>query len=380
MRILVDIRLLSKGRISGIEEYTRSLIDHLLVIDSKNEYIFFYNGLRKINLPPSWLKYRNTSMINWRFPNKIFDLSLKFLNWPKLDKFIDFDLVFSPHFNLLRLSKNKKRIITFHDLSFIHFSEFYPWRKKYWHWTQDCKNQAKRATRLITVSEFTKQDLIEVFNLETDKIEVVYSGINPIYSKLPSDDKRLRLFQEKNNLYKPFLLFAGVIEPRKNIEAIIKAFDIIKGKPRFRDLKLIIVGERGWLYHKILKEINNSKVRDDIKEWGTASYNELCCLYNLASIFVYPSFFEGFGFPPLEAQACGVPVIASNRSSLPEILGDSALLVDPWRIDELVMALESLLEDNNLREEIKKRGYENIKRFSWEKTAHQVLEIFESIK
>ncbi|MDI6820783.1 MAG: hypothetical protein QMD65_01225, partial [Patescibacteria group bacterium] len=121
MKILVDARLLSKGRTSGIEEYTRSLINHLLAIDRRNEYAFFYNGLRKIELPSNWLKHENVSVINWRFPNKVFDLSLKLLNWPKLDKFIDFDLVFSPHFNLLRLSENKKKIITFHDLSFIHF-------------------------------------------------------------------------------------------------------------------------------------------------------------------------------------------------------------------------------------------------------------------
>ncbi|MDI6734100.1 MAG: glycosyltransferase family 1 protein [Patescibacteria group bacterium] len=380
MKILIDVRLLNKGRTSGIEEYTRFLINQLLTIDQKNEYVFFNNGLRKTNPSVDWFKFKNPSFVNWRIPNKIFDLSLKFLKEPELDRFIDFDLVFSPHFNLLRLGKNKKRVVTFHDLSFIHFPEFYPWRKRYWHWTQDCKNQAKEATKLITVSEFTKTDLVEVFGIEPNKIEVIYSGINPIYSKLLGNDEGLKIFQKRNNLQRPFLLFVGVIEPRKNIDAIIRAFDIIKDKPKFHDLELIIVGEQGWLYKKIIEKINSSKARENIRMWGAASYDELRYLYNLATVFVYPSIFEGFGFPPLEAQTCGAPVVASNRSSLPEILGESALFVDPWRINEFVVAIESLLENRGLSEKLIKKGFENIKRFNWAKTAHRVLEIFETLK
>ncbi|MFA6364816.1 MAG: glycosyltransferase family 1 protein [Candidatus Paceibacterota bacterium] len=379
MNILIDVRLLSKGRISGIEEYTKSLIHSLLKEGSKDTFHFFYNGFRKAPFPTEWKTAPNAHLIEWNIPNKLLDLTTRFLGWPRVEQIAHVDLVFSPHFNLLPATKHTKRVITFHDLSFLHFPEFYPLRKRLWHWQQDYRTQAMRADALIAVSEFTRQDLISTFHLPEEKVHTVYSGINPFFSELPEESPERARFAKEKNLQQPFLLFTGVLEPRKNVSGIIRAFNEIKKNPYHRELQLVIVGRKGWLYDTIFRDAAMSPWSRDIRFWGEASLEDLNLLYNLASVFVYPSFFEGFGFPPLEAQACGLPVITSNRSSLPEIVGESALLVDPWKTDELITSIDLVLRDTTLANDLKKRGRINSTRFSWQQTATQLLELFHSL-
>jgi len=374
MKIFFDARALTNKRTSGIDEYIRLLTEKLLDIDHKNKYEFFTNGFTKSYFPKAFEEKENVSRISWRIPNKILDsLSLVF-HEPKINRITNADIIFSPHFNLLNVSKNSKRIITFHDLSFIHFPEFYPLRKRFWHFQQDLKRQIKEATRIIAVSDFTAQDLKNTFSVPEEKIQRIYSGINTFYKKLPKDETLK--FRESRRLKNPFLLFVGVLEPRKNIGSVIASFSALKEKYIFRDLKLVIAGKNGWLCDKIFKEASHSKSKNDIIFWGESSFEDLRFLYNTCEAFIYPSFFEGFGFPPLEAQACGAPVVISNRSSFPEIIGNSGFLVDPWRIDEQISALEELLTNNSLRSKFVERGFKNTERFSWETTAHEFLKTF----
>ncbi len=265
----------------------------------------------------------------------------------------------------------------FHDLSPIHFPELYPLRKQFWHWQQRIRKQAKEAGQCIAVSTFTAQDIKRTFLLPDHAVKTIYSGINPYYIKLPKED--VSIFRKDHNLQNPFLLFVGVLEPRKNIGSVIASFNALKERAMFSDLKLVIAGKNGWLCDTIFKEANHSRWKDDIIFWGETSFETLRFLYNACEVFVYPSFFEGFGFPPLEAQRSGAPVIVSNRSSFPEIVGESGILVDPWSIDEQVSALDLLLSHQSIREEYIKRGYENAKRFSWTKTAKEVLDTFKSL-
>ncbi len=375
MDILIDLRLLSKGKTSGIEEYTRFLLENLIEIDKNNKYFVFYNGLKKAPLPISWQNDKRIEIVERKIPNKLIDFSFRFLKFPKIEKVAKkVDLILSPHFNILPPTK-AKRIITFHDLSLVHFPEFYSHRKRFWHWLQNYKAQAKKADAIIAVSEFTKNDLVQTLGVEEGKIKVVYSGLNPKYKKLNNKDEELLNFCRDKDLTFPFLLFVGVIEPRKNISGIIKAFHVIKEKNEIDNLHLIIVGGKGWLCDEIMNEVKRSPFQKQIIFWGHASEKELLFLYNLANVFVYPSFFEGFGFPPLEAQICGTPVVSSNRSSLPEILGKSALLVNPCQLEELVLAIESLIFDGKLREKIVKEGLQNASRFNWSKTAKRVINI-----
>ena len=352
MQILADIRLLGRGGASGIEEYTKNLLRALLAADQKNTYTLFYNGFKKFSISnfqfPRLFEdearsdgHRSgnfqTKVIDWRRPNKIFDFSARFLNFPKIDRFIKTDLVFSPHFNVLKTAK-APRVITFHDLSFLHHPYFFSQKQRFWHWLQGIKEQARAADKIIAVSEFTKQDLVDFFQILPEKISVIYSGIADEFQKLRScDDLRIA--------GRPFILYLGTLEPRKNVTAIIRAFNILKADPNFRDWQLVIAGRPGWLFKNILKEAGLSAWRDDIIFKGAVSGDERVLLYNLARVFVYPSFFEGFGFPPLEAQACGCPTVAADRTSLPEILRDSALLVNPWKVEDLAGAIKTAATD-----------------------------------
>lgn len=379
MKILVDTRLLSGGRISGIEEYARFVIQNLLDADKKNSYQFLYSGLKKAEFPEEW-KRKNTAVIEWNVPNKLFELSLRVFGWPRVNEKLNSDIIFSPHFNFLPLSKGTKRIITFHDLSFMHFPEFYSQRKRFWHWQQNYTVQARNADAIIAVSEFTRQDIINTLGVAPEKIHTIYSGINPFYKRLAEHDKEKARFIKEKRLSKPFLLFVGTLEPRKNISGIIRAFDVVKEDPFNRELQLIIVGKKGWLCDTIFKDAREAKWASDIVFWGEASYEDLRLLYNLTEAFIYPSFFEGFGFPPLEAQACGAPVITSNRASLPEIMNDSALLIDPWKIEELVRAIQLLLKKEAVREVLKKKGAENCARFSWTTATSALMNVLNTFK
>ena len=157
--------------------------------------------------------------------------------------------------------------------------------------------------------------------------------------------------------------------------SIIRAFNILKQDPTYKDFELVIAGQLGWLYEATLKEAKYSAVGADIRFLGKILWEERMLLYNLAHVFAYPSFFEGFGFQPLEAQACGVPVIASNRTSLPEVLGESAILVDPWKLDQIAGAMRLLIDNNEERERYILAGLENAKKFSWEKAGTETLKL-----
>jgi glycosyltransferase involved in cell wall biosynthesis len=210
-------------------------------------------------------------------------------------------------------------------------------------------------------------------------VTVIPLGLNPFYGKLPKKDPDLAAFRAQRGLVAPFLLYAGTLEPRKNIGAVIRAFGLLKKDARFRGLKLVLAGAPGWLYRSVFREAATSEAASDILFWGSATFTELRSLYNLAEAFVFPSFFEGFGLPPLEAQACGTPVIVSNRSSLPEVIGSSGMLVDPWDIGGIAEALHTLLSDDALRAHYAARGLENAARFDWEATADRYAELFRKL-
>ncbi|HEY4523675.1 MAG TPA: glycosyltransferase family 1 protein [Candidatus Paceibacterota bacterium] len=371
-KIIIDLRLLGKGGTSGIEEYTHALVAELLRIDQKNSFLFFYNGFRKVSLPLDWLGVRE--IYAGKIPNKFLDIASRFLNFPKVENFLAGDLVFSPHFNII--ATDLPRIVTFHDLSFIHHPNFFSARQRFWHWLQNAEATAKNAGEIIAVSEFTKSDLVELFHIKPEKIKVIYSGINKVFQKLPSGNIEMERFRGKFKLHRPFILYLGTIEPRKNVISIIRAFNVLRQDNAYKDFELVIAGQPGWLYEETLAEAGHSPVKEYIKFLGRILPEERVYLYNLARIFVYPSFFEGFGFPPLEAQACGVPVIASNRTSLPEVLGKSAILVNPWKLDQILSGMQTLINDGEKRKQLILAGFENIEKFTWGRAATETARLW----
>ena len=374
MKILFDARTMMRGNATGIPGYARNIIENLLYHDKENEYVFFANSLRGGN--PSFLhsEQRTPRVINWHIPNRLLDLSLRFFHAPKPDRFVSADVVFNPHFNVFAASNSVRRVVTFHDLSFLRYPEFFSRREQLWHWRQDPKRQARDATHLIAVSCVAKRDLMEYYKISEKKISTIPLGINPYFSA-PVDADILDAFRRTHHLENPFLLFVGTLEPRKNIEGVIRAFDILKTRRPFAPLKLVIAGGKGWLYDDILKRAARSAWKNDIIFWGFASYTELRNLYRSASVFVFPSFYEGFGFPPLEAQASGTPVVASSRGALAEVLGNSALVADPVNPESIAVQVESLFNNQGLRERITAKGSTNARRFRWEKTAEATLSV-----
>lgn len=377
MRIVIDVRLFYSGVRSGVEEYARHLLTHLFEVGGGHRYTLFTNGWRPLALPHAWRRY---PAVSWGIPNRVLDLSVRAFGIPKLDRSVRADLYFSPHFNLLALSKKARRVITIHDLSFVRFPQFFSWRKRFWHASQDIRRQVEGARHLIAVSEATKRDLTALWNVPEEKVTVIHSGIAPRYRRLPPRDLGLLRFRVMKNLVKPFILYVGTVEPRKNLMGAIQAFHLLKRDPAHRDLEFVIAGRFGWLYEELLREVRtHSPYRRAIRFWGPAQPDEILMLMNSASAFVYPSFLEGFGFPPLEAQACGCPVVASREGAFPETLGVSACLVNPFDPEAIAAALHGILTSEQEASRLRIAGFANVKRFSWERAARETLACLERV-
>lgn len=379
MKIFFDVRPIFSPITSGIPQYVRHLTKELIKQKKPDyEYLFFVNSFRsyKSEMP----ELNGFQKINFGISNRILTLSTFLFSFPKIDKLVKADVFYSFHFDNLSLLNKNSRILTIHDLSFLYFPHFFNLKRNVWHHFQNVEKQIKEAGKIITVSHFSKETILEKFKIKEEKVEVVYPGVSSFFRKINKDDEGLKNFIREKNINYPFILNVSTIEPRKNHLGLIKAFKMLKTKKTFSDLKLIIVGGKGWKYKEIFKYVEKNDLKDDVIFWGEAKNEELLYLYNLASLFVYPSFFEGFGFPPLEAQAIGVPVLSSSRTSLKEVLGDGALFFDPFKIYEIEEALEVGMLNTSLREELIEKGFQNVVKFKWEKTAQNILEIIENFK
>lgn len=374
MNIGIDIRVLARGTRTGVEEYTINLLSELLSLDPKINYQLFYNAYQKAELNYPWLFLDNVHLKNFRIPNRLFFAGTRYFNQPKIDKLLGkVDVYFSPHFFTAPLSINCKKVVTFHDLSFERYPYFFSWRKRAWQkFLIDAQKEAKQADKIIAVSKSTKDDLISIYGIEPSKIKVIYSGVGKQFRIMNYESGIKKKIRKKYKLPKKFILYFGTIEPRKNLIGLIKAFELLRKE---QSIQLVIAGTKGWLYQDILRTARESKYSRDIVFTGFIEETDKPCLYNLAEIFVYPSFFEGFGFPPLEAMACGKPTIVSCNSSLPEVVGQGALMIDPYNIDELAWSMETILTDKGLRERLVKKGIEQAKKFSWQKCAKETLKM-----
>ncbi|MCK4891401.1 MAG: glycosyltransferase family 4 protein [Candidatus Pacebacteria bacterium] len=376
MKIGIDARCLVGGKRTGVEEYTINLLSKMLNLDSSIKYKLFYNGYKKTKLEYSFLKLPNVQLKEYRIPNRLFDASFQFLNYPKIDKILKgIDIFFSPHIFSSAVSKKCKIVTTFHDLSFESYPKFYSTGKNYWHFLMNPKKQAEKADKIIAVSKSTKDDLIKTYGIRPEKIKVIYSGIR-LGSGIWDLGSGILKVKKKYNLPKKYILYLGTLEPRKNIIGLIKAFEILNTKYKILNTEyhLVIAGSKGWLYNDIFKIAKNSLVKNNIIFTGFIENKDKYVLYSLADLFVYPSFYEGFGFPPLEAMAYGTPVITSNFSSLPEAVGGAAIMINPYNLDELAKSMKMVLSDEHLQNNLIKKGFEQIKKFSWQRCAEETLE------
>jgi glycosyltransferase involved in cell wall biosynthesis len=345
------------------------------------KFKLFYSGMKDTLVHYPWMDGSNVELFYQRVPNKLLFAASRILDQPHIDRLVKgADVFFSPHFFIASLSPRCKRVVTFHDLSFLHHPQFFSFDRNIWNTLQmNPKAQARSADRIIAISNSTAQDLVEKYKVEPEKISVIYSGVLDKFKKIDSLGE-LTYVREKYNLPKKFIFYLGTIEPRKNICSIIEAFEILKRDFGFEDHYLVIAGAKGWLYKDIFKKMEKSQFNKYIKYIDYVEDDDRPAMYNCAELLVYPSFFEGFGFQPLEAMACNTPVVASNVSSIPEVVHDAALLVDPYNIRELYTAIKDILTDESLRKDLVWRGNRRVRQFSWEKTAQETLDLLVSTK
>lgn len=353
-------------RPTGVGVYTENLVRCLLKIDKKNEYFLIHHG------PSTHPLYQKTKEIKYRFYPRI-PLMLQDSLFLSLTK-QKFDLVHKPNPTAFLFPIKFPTIATVFDLSYVHYRSLSNMPHQFFY-SLMVKKTLRNCSRIIAISKYTKEDVIRTFNVSEKKIDLIYGGaVNPCYRKLSKKDIPPS-FKEKYHLG-PYILFTGTIEARKNVATLIKAFSKIK-KHYSGQLSLILVGKVDSRADQILNEVRQSEFSSDIILPGYVDGKELQYFYNLASVFVYPSLFEGFGIPVLEAMACGCPVIISNATCLPEIAGQAALQINPEDVDGLAKTMERVLIDKVLRKQMIDDGYRQAKKFSWQKCARETLQVYQ---
>lgn len=370
MKIAIDAMLLSAPAF-GIRTYISNLLKWIPLLDKDNKYLVF-SGSSEFDSQKNFIvkrPFKSNISAQQRILWQNFVL-------PRLLFRENIDVFHMPDHLLPLLPIKAKKIITVHDLCFYKYPQTFGFMKRYYKIFLTPLS-IKQADFIIADSFSTKSDIIEIFSCNPEKIGVVHLGVSNEF-KVLKDFDRLEDAQKKYNLPSNFILFVGTLEKRKNIESLIDAYRILKEKKY--EVTLVIVGKKGWLYQGIFDKVKKYNLENHVVFISGVDQNELVALYNLAKVFVYPSLYEGFGLPVLEAMACGCPVIASNVSSIPEIASNASILIDPKNIEELCSAIEKVLIDDELRNGLIKKGLERVKNFTWEKCVKETLAIYNSIR
>lgn len=372
MKIAIDLRSLQSGTVSGVENYTLNLLKKLLTMDKRNTYLLFHSSFKKMNLPE--FNFINAKVIKSRWPNKLLNLLFK-LKLKSLESIIgNFDILFMPNLNVVNIRNQTKLAITVHDASFAVLPEYYDVKRKLWHKFLNVKRLLKRANMIFAVSNYTKNDLIKIYNLPEEKIKVVYPGVDTRIFNPNIPALNMRKLRNTYALPGKFFLFLNTLEPRKNLIGAIKAFEQIR-----TNTHLVIAGRKGWKTAPILRRIKNSKKKHRIHYMGYINEAEKPALLKMSTALIYPSFYEGFGFQPLEAMAVGTPVIASQITALPEVVGDAGILINPYNTRDIVQAMAVIDCNEELRNLLIKKGQERVGIFNWHITAQQTLAYLEAI-
>jgi len=373
MRIGIDATPILKQRV-GVGSYVFNLIKNLSIIDHDNQYVLFYCS--HLDIKDKILKLENPNFESRiiRFPTKIMKLLWATVGLPKVDWMVgEVDLYHSSAFYLNAQSQGKS-LLTIHDLNFLALPKFTLWSGR-WHYAFKIKDYAQKADAIMAVSQSSKNEIIKHLKIPEEKIYVVYEGCSQVFRPLPESEE-IQETKEKYNIKGDFIFYVGTLEPRKNLKGLIQAYAQSRAKD---DFLLVLAGGKGWKYKDIFRLVRKSKLEERVVFTGYVPDSDLPALYSSASLFVYPSFYEGFGLPPLEAMACGIPVIVSHTTSLPEVVGDAGIYVDPFDIEQISFSIDTVLSDTRLCQTLREKGLKRAKLFSWEKTARETLKLYQQL-
>jgi glycosyltransferase involved in cell wall biosynthesis len=375
MRIAIDYTAAIRQG-AGIGAYVRNLVTAMLAQDTSNQYTLLTSGRstkerpfpdaenargRSLLIPD---RYLNVLWYRWQVP-----FPPTFLSGPA-------DIYHGPNFVLPPLGKKVRKVVTIHDLAFLEHPEYaVPSLATYLR--KVVPEAVNAADAIVTISHEVSRTLIEHFQTPREKLVVIPPGVGRSFQRI-TDPIILDATRHKFALKKPLVLAVGTLEPRKNHLGLIKAFYQAQ-KKKNGPAMLAIAGGKGWLYEETMRVVDELKLHKKVRFLGRVSDLELVTLYSMADLFAFPSFFEGFGIPPLEAMACGTPVITSNLSSLPEFASDAALLVNPHNTDEIAQAITCLLEDKQLYRELQEKGYQRAGEYSWERSAQKMLHVYKQL-
>ena len=367
MRIAIDAR---KLRDYGIGTYVRNLLRHLSRIDQRTEYVLLCRAADCAGIEELGENFRAV-------PESAPAYSIREqLRIPMDLRREGIDLFHAPHYVLPPLTPCRS-IVTIHDCIHLRFPQYLPNRLAYAYARSSLWVATHRSNRVLTVSEASKRDILRYFRVPESKINVIPNAIDERFGEVPSADEVLRV-RERYQLNDPFVLYAGNIKPHKNLERLIEAFHTLR-RGGLDTVKLLIIGDEISKYAALRRAVHKYKLHKHVRFFGFVPDKTLAVLYRLAGVFVFPSLYEGFGLPPLEAMASGTPVITSNVSSLPEVVGDAALLIDPYEADAIAQAMRRVLTDAALREDLRQRGLQRVKEFSWERSVRRVHAIYQEV-
>lgn len=377
LKITIDASCLIINPISGLSEVVQNLLLHMPLVNSNVQLSLFLNyfrapfGKRDISFP-------RTANLICRIPRRLTSLWWQ-LGFPPVDFYLGSSKVFHSLHIQVPPTQKIKSVLTVHDCRYLALPELYK-RQEVREYKKKMLSSLGRAEKVVTVSDFTRHELINHFSLPKERIKTIHNGFKKPVIQTEDWEDKIDLFLDKGNIPQTYLLYVGVLDPRKNLIRLIEALALCRKElGDFPNLIISGVSSKDWTQSNQAKRATELGLMENIHVTGKLKKETLMCLMRKAHALCYPSLYEGFGFPPLEAMSFGVPVLAGNSAAIPEIVGKAACLVDPYSIEDLSKGLIRIVMDTDYRQALVRSGYERIKKFSWKKAAQEYVCIYKEV-
>jgi glycosyltransferase involved in cell wall biosynthesis len=362
VRIAIDVR---KWQDFGIGTYVRNLVRHLARLDHETTYLLFCNPADESTLRDLAENFVPVVDGSARYGLR------EHVSIPLKLKRLGAELLHVPHY-VRPLFCTIPSVVTVHDCIHLLFPQYLPNRMAFRYARFMMGSAVRRSALVFTVSEASRADILRFYpSVDPDKVHVVPNAIDAELLEDPGPEEMERV-RERYQIHGRFVLFAGNVKPHKNLERLIRALAQVRSAGGHDDLRLVLIGDEVSRYGSLRRTVEGAGLRQDVRFFGFVPHRTLAALYRMASVFAFPSLYEGFGLPPLEAMACGTPVVTSRISSLPEVVGDGALLVDPYSVDDIARGISRVLDDRDLRAQLVEKGLARARLFSWERSVRAI--------
>lgn len=375
MIIGIDASRVNISHRTGTENYAYNVVYHLARVESPHTFRLYFREKPDFTF---WNELTNGNS-NWQY---------KVISWPRLwtqgglalELLVNpVDAVFiSSHTMPVIHRPSQKFVVTIHGLEYMYMKEYETFPHK-WYLTKSTEFVSRFADRIIAVSEFTKKSLLEHgWGATKERITVIPEGVRTDHFS-PRDENEGTSVLQKYSITQPYFFFISTIQPRKNVLGLLEAFALLREEEVGQDISLVLAGGHGYKFEEVEATIQKFGLADTVKVLGRVPDEDVPALFSGAVASVYPSFVEGFGLPVLESMACGTPVVCSDTGALPEVGGDAAVYIDPYDVESIAQGLQRILVDEDLRTQFVEKGHERVQQFSWEKTARQIMQVFEEM-